>query len=80
MDHDPPSDPIARVRALLPAIAQASDTIERTRRIPAELLDSMHAARLFRLLLPRSVDGDEVPPWAFLAVGSRRAGLRPAAI
>ena len=59
-------DAIARARSLGPAIAAAADTIERTQRIPEPLLTALHAARMCRMLLPRSVDGDEVPPWAYL--------------
>ncbi len=59
-------DAIARARRLGPAIAAAADTIERTQRIPEPLLSELHAARMCRMLLPRSVDGDEVPPWIYL--------------
>ncbi|CAN0088095.1 unnamed protein product, partial [Phaeothamnion confervicola] len=52
-------DPVAGARALGPAIAAASDEIERTRRIPPALLSVLHDAKLFRLLLPRSVGGEE---------------------
>ena len=52
-------DPVARARELGPAIEAAADEIERTQRIPEPLLSQLHAARLCRMLLPRSVDGDE---------------------
>ena len=61
------SDPTVRARALGPAIAAASDEIERTRRLPAALLAALHEARLFRLLLPRSAGGEEVAPGAYMA-------------
>ncbi len=64
-DTDPP-DPVARARRLGPAIVAAAETIERTQRIPEPLLSDLHEARLCRMLLPRSVDGDEVPPWVYL--------------
>ena len=35
-------------------------------RIPEPLLSQLHAARICRMLLPRSVDGDEVQPWVYL--------------
>ncbi len=60
------SDPAARARALGPAIEAVADVIERTQRIPEPLLSQMHEARLCRMLLPRSVDGDEVEPWVYL--------------
>jgi alkylation response protein AidB-like acyl-CoA dehydrogenase len=59
-------DPIARARELGPAIEAAADEIERTQRIPEPLLSQLHAARMCRMLLPRSVDGDEVEPWVYL--------------
>ena len=59
-------DSIARARRLGPAIEAAADTIERTQRLPEPLLSELHAARMCRMLLPRSVDGDEVPPWVYL--------------
>src|SRR5262249_44655762 len=52
-------DVIARAEAIRGTVAAASDTIEATRRLPPDLLDRLHEARLFRLLLPRSSDGIE---------------------
>lgn len=59
-------DPVARARALGPAIVAAADEIERTQCIPEPLLSQIHAARLCRMFLPRSVDGDQVEPWTYL--------------
>lgn len=59
-------DPVAGARLLGPAIAAASDEIERTRRLPPALLSALHDARLFRLLLPRSVGGEEVTPGIYM--------------
>lgn len=64
---EPATDPVQRARALGGTIAGAADEIERTRRIPPALLSELHAARLFRLLLPRSVGGEEVTPGVYLA-------------
>jgi alkylation response protein AidB-like acyl-CoA dehydrogenase len=64
------ADPVARARGLAPSIAASADEIERTRRITEALLDKLHEARLFRMLYPRSVGGDEVEPAAYIeAVG-----------
>ncbi len=60
------ADPVVRARELGPAIEAAADEIERTQRIPEPLLSQLHAARICRMLLPRSVDGDEVEPWTYL--------------
>jgi alkylation response protein AidB-like acyl-CoA dehydrogenase len=59
-------DPVARARELGPAIEAAADTIERTMEIPEPLISRLHEARLFRMLLPRSVGGDQVEPWVYL--------------
>ena len=59
-------DPLTRARALGPAIAAAADEIERIQEIPEPLLSQLHESRLFRMLLPRSVGGDQVEPWIYL--------------
>jgi alkylation response protein AidB-like acyl-CoA dehydrogenase len=53
---------IGRARELIPLVERFGDRIEREGRIPAEVLDALHDARLFRLLIPRSCDGEEVEP------------------
>jgi indole-3-acetate monooxygenase len=64
------ADPLTRARELAPTINAAADATERTRRIPEPLLDELHTARLFRMLYPRSVGGDEVEPATYIeAVG-----------
>ena len=68
MDTQDRPDPLATARALGPAIAAAADTIENTRRIPAPLLSQLHESRLFRLLLPRSVGGEQTEPGTCLAI------------
>jgi alkylation response protein AidB-like acyl-CoA dehydrogenase len=59
---------IERARALAPLIAGAADQIEADRAIPALVLDALHDARLFRMLLPRSCDGEEAEPATFFRV------------
>ena len=61
-----PSNPISRAREVGSAIAAAADEIERTQRIPEPLLSRLHDARLCRMLLPRSVEGEECEPWVYL--------------
>ncbi len=62
---DHAADPVARARAVGPAIADVADVIERTQEIPEPVLTQLHEARLFRMLLPRSVGGDQVEPWVY---------------
>jgi alkylation response protein AidB-like acyl-CoA dehydrogenase len=59
-------DHTASAHELGPAIEAAAGEIERTQRIPETLLSQLHAARLCRMLLPHSVDGDEVQPGLYL--------------
>ncbi len=66
MDDVRPATPLARARELAKAIAAHAETIELRRRLPAALLDELHDRRLFRMLLPRSVGGDEVMPGAYV--------------
>jgi alkylation response protein AidB-like acyl-CoA dehydrogenase len=68
MDHPitATADPLHQARALGPAIAAAAPEIEATRRIPPELAEALHRSRLCRMLLPRSVGGDETEPASYL--------------
>lgn len=51
---------LTHARSLKADIVAAADEIERTKRIPSALMEKLHAARLCRMLLPHSVDGDEI--------------------
>jgi indole-3-acetate monooxygenase len=55
----------ARAQALAPRIASAAARIEAGRELPPDIVEALHEARLFRMLVPRSLDGDEVSPVAF---------------
>jgi alkylation response protein AidB-like acyl-CoA dehydrogenase len=68
--HDPVCDAqiLARAAALVPMVADCAEQIERERRLPPALLDALHEAQLFRLLLPRSAAGLEVDPLTFFHV------------
>lgn len=57
---DVAADAVARARSLENILKEASPRIEAAREIPADTLAALHEARLFRLLLPRSVGGDEL--------------------
>jgi indole-3-acetate monooxygenase len=59
---------IARAEAVRPIVAAAANDIERERRLPVSLLDRLHEAELFRLLLPRSSNGIETDPVTFFHV------------
>ena len=52
--------PVARARDLARLIAAEADAIERGRRLTEPVVEELHGARLFRMLYPRSVGGDEV--------------------
>src|SRR5215472_5370352 len=59
---------VARAEAVRSAVAAAADAVERDRRLPPALLDKLHEAELFRLLLPRSANGVETDPVTFFHV------------
>jgi alkylation response protein AidB-like acyl-CoA dehydrogenase len=63
---DTAADPIARARALVPLLEAAGPRIDAARELPADVLDAMHRNRLFRLLLPRSVGGEERDPATYI--------------
>ena len=60
------TDRIARAKALAPRIAAAAERIEAERELPADLVEALHDAGLFRMLLPRSLGGGELPPAEFV--------------
>src|ERR1700727_206169 len=59
-------DPVAHGRELGPSISEAADQIERDQQFPEPLLSRIVETRLPRMLLPRSVGGDEIEPWIYL--------------
>lgn len=58
-------DYLARVEKVAPVIAAEADRIEQDRRLTPDVLSALHDARLFRLLLPRPYDGEEIDPVTF---------------
>lgn len=63
-----PQDWRARARALTPVLDAAAPRIEQARALTADVLDALHAAKLFRMLLPRSLDGAELDLATFFEV------------
>ena len=48
-----------RAETLIPILDAAASRIEAAREMPPDVLEAMHKARIFRVLLPKSVGGDE---------------------
>ncbi len=59
---------LAAARELGPALALAAEEIERRRELSAEIVDALVERGLFRLLLPRSLGGAELPPALYVPV------------
>ncbi len=62
------ADYIERARRLGPMIEAAADEIERRRDLPEPIVAALAERGLFRLLLPRSMGGAELPPAAYVPV------------
>jgi len=67
MDERTKVDCVAKARALAPMIAAAAPRIEAGRELPADLVEALHEARLWRMLVPRAYGGDEVPVVDYVA-------------
>ncbi len=62
------TDFIARIGALAPEIAGASNDIEARRELPPWLLQKLIDGRFFRMLQPRSIGGAELRPMSFALI------------
>lgn len=66
---EPPSESILRAAlALKPEIEAYRAAIESERRLPAELVDSLKRAGVFRMTMPRDWGGDELDPVSQLEI------------
>lgn len=63
---DEADDPIARARTLVPLLRSAAARIDAACELPADVLDAMHEARMFRLLIPRAYGGAELDPVTYV--------------
>ncbi|HEY1933213.1 MAG TPA: acyl-CoA dehydrogenase family protein [Acetobacteraceae bacterium] len=59
-------DYVARARSLIPLLQSAARHIDEARELPADVLDGMHAEKMFRLLVPRSCNGIELDPATYI--------------
>src|SRR5512146_1432196 len=57
-----------QLAGLLPAIAARAAEIEAARRLPADLATALARAGVFRMLVPRSLGGLELPPAAAMQI------------
>jgi indole-3-acetate monooxygenase len=64
----PVSDYIERARELGPELEAAAEDIERRRELPEPIVEALVERGLFRLLLPRSLGGAELPPAMYVQV------------
>jgi indole-3-acetate monooxygenase len=59
---------VRRAKDLGPVLAAAGEEIERDRELPEPIVAALAERGLFRLLLPRSLEGAELPPAAYVPV------------
>jgi indole-3-acetate monooxygenase len=62
------SNPVSAVGSLTQMIREECEAVDRTRAIPAAVVDALRDARVFHLLAPRAVGGAETDPLTFLRV------------
>ena len=62
------SDPVSAVGSLTQMIREECEIVDRTRAIPASVVDALRDAGVFHLLVPRTVGGAEIEPLTFLRV------------
>jgi indole-3-acetate monooxygenase len=62
------SEYLRRARELGPALDAAADEIEQRRELPETIVEALVEQGLFRLLLPRLLDGAELPPARYVEV------------
>ncbi len=55
-----------RARSLIPLLRSAADRIDAANELPADVLDTMFDAGLFKLLLPKTFGGAELKPTEFI--------------
>lgn len=60
--------PLARARAIAPAIEQSAEQIDDKRQLPKDVVEAMVGAGLFRLLVPKSLGGEEMDVLDYLDV------------
>ncbi len=60
------SEQLEAARSLIPLLRAAAPSIDAGRELPPEVLDAMHAAGMFRLLVPRSLGGAELLPATYV--------------
>ncbi|MFP6797248.1 MAG: acyl-CoA dehydrogenase family protein [Pseudomonadales bacterium] len=60
--------PLARAQAIAPSIEHFAELIDETRELPRDVVDSMVNAGLFRLLVPKSLGGEEMDILDYLDV------------
>lgn len=61
-------DWVARAKGVLPIVSAAAATIDRTQRLTPEVLEALHQAQMFRLLVPWEHGGHQVDPATFVSM------------
>jgi indole-3-acetate monooxygenase len=59
-------DYIAKARSLVPLLQASAAEIDAACALPPQVLDAMHEARMFRLLIPRAYGGAELDPVTYV--------------
>ena len=68
MTEPPAKEYVESARELGPEVEAAAEKIEQRRELPEPIVEALVSRGLFRLLLPRSLGGAELPPAAYVQV------------
>ncbi len=61
-------DYVERARCLAPMLKEAADEIEERRELPEQVVQALIEGGFFKLLIPRSLGGAELPPLTYVQV------------
>ena len=69
------ADPLDAVTSIAAVVERHAEEADRTRRLPPAVVDALHDAGLYRLLLPARYGGTELSPVVYLQVMEQLASL-----
>src|SRR5437764_14558899 len=69
------SDLLDAIQHVAPLIRERRDEFDKLRRLPDDIFETLAAAGLFRLWLPKAIGGPELSPFEFMSVVEAASAL-----